>query len=135
MKREKSCGAVIFRETDGERRYLALHSAQGHWTLCKGHVEKNETEHETAVREIMEETGLSVEFINGFRQVITYSPRLNRMKDVVFFLARTQDGTVVCQPEEVAEAAFLPFGEAVARLTHSSDRDTLAAADAFLGGR
>ena len=135
MKQEKSCGAVIFRGHDTERRYLALHSTRGHWTLCKGHVEGNETEHETAVREIMEETGLSVEFIAGFREVITYSPRPGHIKDVVFFLARTGDGTIVCQPEEVAEAAFLPFGEAMARLTHPSDRETLAAADAFLGGR
>ena len=135
MKREKSCGAVIFREYDAQRRYLILHSTQGHWTLCKGHVEGHETERETAVREIREETGLSVEFIDGFRQVITYSPKPGRIKDVVFFLGRTIKETVVCQPEEVAEAVFLPFGDAMARLTHPSDRETLAAADAFLGGQ
>ena len=39
MKREKSCGAVIIQEQSGLRRYLVLHSTQGHWTLCKGHVE------------------------------------------------------------------------------------------------
>lgn len=135
MKQEKSCGAVIFRDYDSQRRYLTLHSTQGHWTLCKGHVEGNETEHETAVREIMEETGLSVEFVDGFRQVITYSPKPGRIKDVVFFLARAEGGAVSCQPEEVAEAAFLPFGETMAKLTHPSDRETLAAADAFLGNQ
>lgn len=135
MKREKSCGAVVFQEQDGLRKYLVLHSTQGHWTLCKGHVEGDETEHETAVREIREETGLTVEFIGSFRQVITYSPRPDRVKDVVFFLGRLSGGTLTCQPEEVAEAAFLPFGEAAARLTHPSDRDVLTAADAFLDGR
>ena len=64
MKQEKSCGAVIFREDGGGRRfYLVLTSVKGHVTLCKGHVEKGETEHETAVREIMEETGLAVGFV------------------------------------------------------------------------
>ena len=133
MKQEKSCGAVIFREDENGRRfYLILTSVKGHVTLCQGHVEKKETEHETAQREIREETGLTVEFIPGFREVITYSPRPGHSKDVVFFLARAAEGGIVCQPEEVADARFLPFDAAVGKLTHRSDRETLEAAEAFL---
>lgn len=132
MEKEKSCGAVLFREKDGQRRYLALHSVLGHWTLCKGHVEGGETEHETAEREIKEETGLCAAFLDGFRRVITYSPRPGMEKDVVFFLARAGDGPVVCQPEEVAEAVFLPFDGVMDLLTHPSDRETLQAAEDFL---
>ncbi len=135
MIREKSCGAVIFRQNDTERTYLVLHSALGHYSLCKGHVEGAETERQTAVREIGEETGLAVSFVDGFRQVITYSPRPGVMKDVVFFLARAEDGPIVCQIEEVADAAFLPYQRAAARLTHPSDRGVLAAAHAFLESR
>ena len=135
MKKEKSCGAVIFREENTRRFYLILTSTKGHVTLCKGHVEKKETELETATREIREETGLRVEYVDGFRQVINYSPKPGHTKDVVFFLARGLDGRIVCQPEEVADARFLPFDAAMERLTHPSDRDTLAAADAFLEGR
>ena len=132
MKQEKSCGAVIFREENTQRYYLILQSTLGHTTLCKGHVEGDETEPETAVREIREETGLAVEFVDGFREIIAYSPRAGCTKDVVFFLARTQDSRITCQPEEVADAAFVPLGEALERLTHASDRDTLQRADAFL---
>ena len=135
MKQEKSCGAVIFREENTRRFYLILTSTKGHVTLCKGHVEKKETEHETAKREIMEETGLKVDFVDGFREVITYSPRPGHIKDVVFFLARARDGGITCQPEEVADARFLPFDTAMERLTHASDRDTLQKADAFLEAR
>ena len=135
MKREKSTGAVIFTEENTVRNYLVLHSTLGHTTLCKGHAEGSETEHETAVREIMEETGLTVDFVDGFREVITYSPRPGRVKDVVFFLARVSGGEPVCQPEEVEAIRFLPFGEALAALTHGSDRDTLQKAHAFLEGR
>ena len=134
MKQEKSCGAVIFREDEHARRfYLILKSIKGHTTLCKGHVEKNETEHETATREIMEETGLTVEFLDGFREVITYSPSRGVTKDVVFFLARASGGRLTCQPEEVADARFLPFDAALAVLTHDSDRSVLQKAHSFLG--
>ena len=132
MKFEKSCGAVLFREENGLREYLVLRSVGGHVTLCKGHVEHNETERETATREIMEETSLSVEFVEGFRQVITYSPKPNCMKDVVFFLAQVMGGTLTCQPEEVAEAKYAPFEAAVESLTHTSDREVLKKAEVFL---
>lgn len=135
MEQEKSCGAVIFREENTRRNYLILKSTQGHTTLCKGHVEGDETEHETAVREIREETGLTVDFVDGFRQSVAYSPKPGVIKDVVFFLARLSGGEPVCQPEEVAAIRFLPFGEALAALTHQSDRDTLQTAHAFLAGR
>ena len=135
MKREKSTGAVIFTEENTVRNYLVLHSTLGHTTLCKGHAEGSETEHETAVREIREETGLTVDFIDGFREVITYSPKPGVVKDVVFFLARLSGGELTCQPEEVADARFLPFEEALGALTHSSDRDILQKARAFLEGR
>lgn len=132
MKKEKSCGAVLFREDGGQRLYLVLHSTLGHRTLCKGHVEAGESEHETALREIREETGLKVSFVDGFRHVITYSPHPDCVKDVVFFLGRAGDGPITCQPEEVADAAFLPIQDALDRLTHASDRETLAAAEDFL---
>ncbi len=135
MKQEKSCGGVILREQNGLREYLVLHSIQGHWTLCKGHVEGDETEHDTALREIREETGLSVDFVDGFRETITYAPRPGVTKNVVFFLARLSGGTLACQPEEVEAIRFLPLGRALAALTHPSDRDTLQKAHAFLESR
>lgn len=132
MKWEKSCGAVLFCQENECREYLLLRSVGGHVTLCKGHVEGEETEHETAVREILEETALHVEFVEGFREVITYSPKPDCMKDVVFFLARTAGGTLTCQPEEVAEAWFAPFDQALAAMTHESDRHVLQKAENFL---
>ena len=135
MCREKSCGAVIFQRQGEILTYLVLHSVLGHWTLCKGHVEGSETEHETALREIREETGLSVKFVEPFREVITYFPAPNVTKDVVFFLAEAEAGSPVCQPEEVSEIRFLPFLMAFDLLTHSSDWGTLTRAATFLSGQ
>lgn len=132
MKKEKSCGAVLFREEKGCRTYLVIRSVNGHSTLCKGHVEAGETERQTAVREIREETALSVEFVENFREVITYSPYPDCVKDVVFFLARVTGGRLTCQPEEVSDAWFLPCSEAVERLTHQLDREILQKAENYL---
>ena len=107
---------------------------KGHVSLCKGHVEKDETELQTAEREIREETGLDVEFVEGFRKVIAYSPSTDCVKNVVLFLACAERTSVRAQEEEVREIQWLPFENAVEALTFDSTREILRQADAFLNG-
>ena len=57
---EKSCGAVLYQRRNGQLRYLIARSSSGHISFSKGHMEEDETEWETAVREIREETGIKV---------------------------------------------------------------------------
>lgn len=129
---EKSCGAVVYVEKDGRRLYLIELMQKGHRSICKGHVEKDESEHQTAEREILEETGLKVMFIDGFRETIEYSPYDDCMKTVVFFLAEAESTDVTVQEAEVREISWLPFEEALAALTFASDQETLRKAEYFL---
>ncbi len=129
---EKSCGAVIVYERWGEWFYLLERMVKGHVSLCKGHVENDESEHETAIREIREETGLEVELLDSFRESIQYSPFPGSVKTVVFFLARAAGMDTMAQPEEVKEILWLPEIDAVRALTYDSDRDILRKAAAFL---
>lgn len=128
---EKSCGAVIYVEKDGRRLYLVERMQKGHCSICKGHVEDGESEHQTAEREILEETGLNVRFLDGFRETIEYSPYEGCMKTVVFFLAEAEGIDVTAQEAEVREIRWLPFEDALAALTFESDKETLRKADYF----
>lgn len=132
MLREKSCGAVIYTVKDGEPLFLIEKMQKGHYSLCKGHVEGSETEHETARREIREETALQVEFADGFRERIEYSPYEGCVKEVVFFLARALFTETAAQECEVADIFWLSRDEAVSRLTHGSDKAVLTAAADFI---
>ena len=69
---EKSCGAVVFKR-NGEVQYLLLHYEAGHWDYVKGQVEPNESEKDTVVRELEEETGITnARFVEDFREEISY---------------------------------------------------------------
>ena len=59
MIREKSCGAVVFLKKEEQTKYLLLNYAAGHWDFVKGNVEPNETEKETVLRELKEETAIT----------------------------------------------------------------------------
>ena len=132
MIQEKSCGAVIYVNQDGELKFLIQKMQKGHVSLCKGHVEAGETEHQTARREIMEETALEVEFIEGFRESISYSPYPGCMKEVVFFLAEAKGTQTLAQEAEVAEIYWLEPEAALAALSFPSDKNVLEKAFEFI---
>jgi 8-oxo-dGTP pyrophosphatase MutT (NUDIX family) len=129
MRYEKSCGAVIFRK-DGDWNVLLIRHAKGrHVSFPKGHVESGETESQTAEREILEETGLRVRVDRRFRAENRYNIRPDIQKLAVIFAALTDQAEITPQPEEIAEAFWLPVEEAAARLTYERDRKILR--DAF----
>lgn len=132
MKYEKSCGAVVWRRENGQLLFLVEHMKQGHCSIPKGHMEHGETERETALREILEETSLSVTLDMGFRRTIRYSPAPDVEKDVVFFAAEALPGRIIPQECEVAAAEFLPPAQAMAAMTFDSDRETLRLALEYL---
>ena len=132
VRKEKSCGAVVYRRVASGPEFLLEHMIQGHTSIPKGHVEGDETEEETALREIREETNLEVTLDTGFRHVITYSPGPAVVKDVVFFIAEAKPGRMVNQESEVTSLEWMPFDRALKALTHESDRETLRRARNYL---
>ena len=58
---ERSCGAIVFKEMEGALYVLVIQHGAGHWSFPKGHMEAGESEHETAIREVAEETGIEIE--------------------------------------------------------------------------
>ena len=138
QKKEKSCGAVVYRDENGGRLYLLLHYAGGHWDLPKGHVEGGETEEATARREILEETGISeLEFAPLFRETITYMfgrDGETTPKEVVFFLAKAAQKEIVLSDEHTG-FLWLPFKQACAKVTYKNAKGILEKAEAFLSAK
>jgi bis(5'-nucleosidyl)-tetraphosphatase len=130
MPSEKSCGAVIFK-AEGLRKYLLLHYEGGHWDFVKGHVERNETEQETVLRETQEEAGLTdLKFIEGYRHPITYYYRRageTVHKEVVFYLLESKTDVVRLSREHVG-FDWMSYDRAYERLTYKNAKDTLRTA-------
>ena len=109
MKYEKSCGAIIIKEG----KVLLLQEIEGHWSFPKGHIKKNETEIETAIREVKEESNLDIIIDESKRYITTYSPKPNVIKDVVFFLAQLKDDgeEIVIQTSEIKDYKWVLLDE------------------------
>jgi len=85
----KSCGVLPYRVQDGEREFLIVYESFSQcWSLPKGHMEAGETPIQTAVRELLEETGLTAEIDETRQATITYPISPKGRKEVVFFLGK-----------------------------------------------
>lgn len=123
MKKEKSCGAVVFYMENGIAEILLIkHANSGHWSFPKGHVEYKETEEETALREIMEETGVLVDIDTNFRSIVTYSPKKDVVKDVIYFVASAKNKNTKRQEREVSDIMWANLDEAVDFVSYKNDK-------------
>lgn len=135
MITEKSCGAVVFTRADGPFRFVIIQSKAGIYGFPKGHMEGNETESETALREVLEETGLRVRLLDDFRCEDSHPFECNgevRMKHIVYFLAEYSDQIPVAQETEVSGIYLMDYESAMAAFQYDSSKRILAQANEFL---
>lgn len=135
MLNEKSCGAVVYYRTSSEVKFLLLQYEAGHWDFVKGNVEEGETEKDTTIRELREETGIvDIQFVDGFKEKISYFYKrqgLTIYKEVVFFLLESKVIDVKISFEHIG-FTWLPYEQALARLTFKNARDVLQKAHEFM---
>ena len=119
MKKVKSCGCIIIENNE----VLLIQQKKGNWGFPKGRVEKNETECETAIREVKEETNLDVKIEDINKKYIdTYFAKKNEFKEVVFFLAKRIGGEIKPQEKEIKNVEWVDLLEAINRITMKSTK-------------
>ena len=129
MLHEKSCGAIVYRKFHGNTEILLIkHVNSGHWSFPKGHVESGETEVETALREIKEETGIDVIIDSTFREIVSYCPKKGTQKIVVSFLAKAKNSDYIPQREEIADIKWVEIDRAQSVLSYENDKSIVAKA-------
>ncbi len=128
-----AAGCVVYlHDPAGALLLLLIYDKYGRWTLPKGHLEAGESDHEAALREVLEETGVVGE-LGALVARIVYTVRSKRgqerTKQVTFFLLRADSCDTHPQAEEGISAAewFAPDA-ALARIGYPQVRDVLAQA-------
>ena len=121
LRKEKACGCVVIEN----EKVLLIKQTKGHWGLPKGHVEEGETEHETAIREVKEETNYDVEIVNEKRYVERYIIDNKIDKEVVYFIAKKTGGSPEKQEAEVADIKWCSFDEAIETVTFDNLKQLL----------
>ena len=121
IKKEKSSGSLII---DNDK-ILLIKDNRGNWQFPKGHVEGNETEEQTAIRETKEETNLDVKVDTSKRYVNHYITDTSIDKTVILFKAEKIGGKEKAQEGEIQEVQWVPIKEAFDKLTFENSKEIL----------
>jgi 8-oxo-(d)GTP phosphatase len=126
----RAAGGVVFRNTPkGKIRVLVVHRPQyDDWTPPKGKADKGESPEETAVREVLEETG------NRCRIVAPLGPTRYRVqggvKEVHWFGMRPlPDSPGFTKNSEVDAVEWLSPRKVLDKLSYDQDRGLIAGTD------
>ena len=126
---EKSCGIVLFHSEDF---LLIQHSVKlgekGHWDFPKGHIEGNETELETATRELEEETGITDVSIVGewfATTSYTYSKKGKEVEKQVHWFPANTNSIDVKLSEEHTDFIWIDVNDAEDMITFDAEKDVL----------
>ena len=127
---ENSVAAVVYYKNE----YLLLKYGLGHWEYAKGHMEKEETEKETIMRELEEETGIKeASIIEGFNEKYDYvftSKGKKIHKFVSCYLIKSNTRDVTLSFEHVGYK-WLSFQKAIKQLSYANAKKILKKAHNF----
>ena len=121
MNYEKSCGAIIIDDD----KVLLIKQGNGDWGFPKGHMIDGESEFETAIREVKEETNIDILIDENHRYVISYMVNENTMKDVVFFIAKKLSNVLIPQESEIDKLEWLDMNDALNKISHEDVKGVL----------
>jgi 8-oxo-dGTP pyrophosphatase MutT (NUDIX family) len=126
---EAAGGLVVRRDADAVSVVLIAVARESslRWSLPKGHYKKRETPEQAALREVREETGLEVEIVAPLVTIDYWfvEKRVRYHKFVRYFLMRATGGRLEDHDDEVVEARWFDWDEAVRRMTYANERDVL----------
>ena len=131
-----SAGILLMRNASTTPEVLLLRSAEGRvWGLPKGHLNQSERTLDAALREIFEETGLTMdqfELVEGFHEMVAYRSRSNRNKTVAFFLGRLSDSNAkINLSSEHSAYVWTTQKEAISLVNIGTIRNLISYAFAF----
>jgi 8-oxo-dGTP pyrophosphatase MutT (NUDIX family) len=106
------------------------------WTLPKGTPLPGESREVTALREVGEETGLTVRIVQPLAAIeytfVQHGTRIN--KTVHYFLMEAVGGDLARHDHEFEQVRWMAFDEAADVLTFDTERALVARAAATIGG-
>ena len=133
MRKEKSCGVIPFYLDGKNIKVVLIKQNNGVIGFPKGHVEGNEDEIDTALRECKEEVNILPSIIDGFREEISYYiSTLDVYKTVVFFVGVIKDLTFVKQESEISDVILVDVTSALDLISYNDTKELFRKAYNYL---
>lgn len=117
-----SCGIILYKNEQGQKKFLlAENKKSGRVHFIKGEIVFGETEKETAVREVLEQTGIYADISEDFRSEYIYGTSEHTRERSVFFLAEYKESVIKLPMDSEFNVLSLDYDEAIRRLEYPQE--------------
>jgi 8-oxo-dGTP pyrophosphatase MutT (NUDIX family) len=118
MEAVQAGGIIVWRD-----RIILRRTLSGEWVFPKGWVDPGETLEQTAVREVLEETGVKAEIVSSAGTAVYEAE--GETRNVAYFVMRVTDSPEWAEHAGIDAAAY-PVGEVENVLTFDNNRELWA---------
>lgn len=132
MQYEYCSGAVLYTKINNIINYILVLEIDGHCGFPKGHIELGETEIQTTLREIKEETGITANILDGFLKKIEYTIKNGNIKQATYFCAKYENQTIKYDEHKLLGVKLLPFDKALLSLSYQNVKYLLIEANQYI---
>lgn len=129
MRKVESFGIIPLQRVNDEWRVLLiLHREGNHWGFPKGKANPGEEHIETARRELKEETNLDISEIlrtHAFNEHYQFRRKKEQIYKSAHYFPAIVEGELKCQEEEIRDARWFNFADALPQLSFKQARHIL----------
>ena len=134
--KDQSFGIIPIQINQGEVQFLLVQHHAGHWAFPKGHAEKGETDIQTAMRELREETGIAdAQLLVGVCLTENYLFKRSTQtiaKTVRYYIGLVKQRDVRIQAAEIKAYKWVNFEKASGLITFAESRRIITEAHDYL---
>ena len=136
--KDKSIGIILYFRFPRSTKYLILKHKKGHWSFAKGHKEKQESDIQTASRELHEEAGIDeVKFLSRkilLTEKYTYinKNKMKVQKEVDYFIAESKTIKTRVDEKEIVGYKWSTLKGAEKVLTYKQSKTILKKASIII---
>lgn len=115
----QKAGAIILSNADENKIALLYRGKHNDWSFPKGHIEDGENATDAMIREIKEETGLSVKILRELPEQ-NYLHRDGKTVSIKMFLVQSEDDNILRPEFETDSIKWVSLDDVISVLTHDN---------------
>ena len=118
-KTTQKAGAIILSSANKNKIALLYRGKQNDWSFPKGHIENGENPTNAMIREIKEETGLSVKLLRELAELNYIHPNGNTISTKMF-LVQSEDDALLKLEFEIDDVKWTPIKDVCSTLSYDN---------------
>ncbi len=118
----QKAGAIILSNENKNNIALLYRGKQKDWSFPKGHIDAGEEPTQAMIREIKEETGLSIKILTSLND-LSYTSSTGEIVSTKMFLVQSEDDSTLKNESDNDSIEWVSYTDVISKLSYDNLRE------------